>query len=216
LLLIGISSIKNMAFWIIVSIPTTTRSLSALTKEASAVKYGASRLRTVYTFATIGCLLIFSLQAVFNYFMAKKSGSDPFPHKAIAFLKQYPPAGNLFSIYNWGGYLTWQLPEKKMFIDGRMNSWRRSNYIKNESSDAFKDFQGLMSGLIPLTSAINTYRITTFLLPIQKPTLQNPIDRPIAGLFSKEKPTTDIYEQLTKLHWVKIYNDSTSVIYQKP
>ncbi|MFO3795684.1 MAG: hypothetical protein ACK8QZ_00095 [Anaerolineales bacterium] len=42
-----------------------------------------------------------------------------YPHGAIAWLRQNRPPGRLFNSYNWGGYLTFNLPEYPVFIDGR-------------------------------------------------------------------------------------------------
>lgn len=46
-----------------------------------------------------------------------------YPCQAIEFLKQQPEKGNLFNRYEWGGFLIWQLPEYKIFVDGRMPAW---------------------------------------------------------------------------------------------
>ena len=42
------------------------------------------------------------------------------PVKAVTYLRQTSPSGNLFNSYNWGGYLIWSLyPDMPVFIDGR-------------------------------------------------------------------------------------------------
>jgi hypothetical protein len=41
------------------------------------------------------------------------------PVNAVAFLRDNHPAGRLFNMYNWGGYLLWELPEYPVFVDGR-------------------------------------------------------------------------------------------------
>jgi len=38
-------------------------------------------------------------------------------------LRQQPEKGNIFNRYEWGGFLIWQLPEYKVFVDGRMPAW---------------------------------------------------------------------------------------------
>ena len=40
---------------------------------------------------------------------------------------------NIFNSYNYGGFLIYELPEHKYYIDGRMPSWRtsRDNYFNN-------------------------------------------------------------------------------------
>ena len=59
-----------------------------------------------------------------------QASSLSYPQKAIEFLKAQPDkslpdgkAGNLFNRYEWGGFLIWQLPEYKVFVDGRMPAW---------------------------------------------------------------------------------------------
>ncbi|MGB2962595.1 MAG: hypothetical protein WBB69_01275 [Anaerolineales bacterium] len=42
-----------------------------------------------------------------------------FPVGAVSYLKEKKPPGRLFNAYNWGGYLTWRLPEYQVFVDGR-------------------------------------------------------------------------------------------------
>ena len=41
------------------------------------------------------------------------------PAGAVTWIKINQPQGLLFNSYNWGGYLTWELPEYPVFIDGR-------------------------------------------------------------------------------------------------
>jgi MFS family permease len=49
----------------------------------------------------------------------------PYPCKAIEYLKSQPAGNrNLFNRYEWGGFLIWQLPEYKIFVDGRMPAWK--------------------------------------------------------------------------------------------
>lgn len=42
------------------------------------------------------------------------------PYSAVVYLRSHPQKGNMYNIYNWGGYLDWQLPELKVFVDGRL------------------------------------------------------------------------------------------------
>ncbi|HTP04711.1 MAG TPA: tetratricopeptide repeat protein, partial [Nitrospirota bacterium] len=41
------------------------------------------------------------------------------PQDAVAFIRQARLQGNMYNYYDWGGYLIWALPEKKVFIDSR-------------------------------------------------------------------------------------------------
>ncbi|MEK7611345.1 MAG: hypothetical protein AAB486_03170 [Patescibacteria group bacterium] len=40
------------------------------------------------------------------------------------FTKKYPDlTGNIYAMYEWGGFLIWQLPKAKVFADGRTPAW---------------------------------------------------------------------------------------------
>ncbi len=41
------------------------------------------------------------------------------PVKAVEYIRATHPEGRMFNEYNWGGYLTWALPEYPVFVDGR-------------------------------------------------------------------------------------------------
>ncbi len=45
------------------------------------------------------------------------------PYSAVQFLRSREEKGAIFNRYEWGGYLIWQLPEYKIFVDGRMPAW---------------------------------------------------------------------------------------------
>ncbi|MCL2002091.1 hypothetical protein FWG76_01660 [Candidatus Saccharibacteria bacterium] len=47
----------------------------------------------------------------------------PYPKDAVSYLRENPCAGEIFNDYDVGGYLIWQLPGQKVYIDGRMPSW---------------------------------------------------------------------------------------------
>ena len=45
------------------------------------------------------------------------------PYSAVKYLSDENINGNIFDFYTWGGYLSWQLPDSKVFIDGRMDNF---------------------------------------------------------------------------------------------
>jgi hypothetical protein len=42
-----------------------------------------------------------------------------FPSAAVTFLEQRHSDAPMFNSYDWGGYLIWRLPQRKVFVDGR-------------------------------------------------------------------------------------------------
>ena len=45
--------------------------------------------------------------------------SSFFPVKAVNFLRQNPQPGPLYNPFDWGGFLTWYMPDYPVAIDGR-------------------------------------------------------------------------------------------------
>ncbi|MFH0905549.1 MAG: hypothetical protein V1826_02405, partial [bacterium] len=52
--------------------------------------------------------------------------SGGYPIDAIQWAKANPDkiGRKLFNEYDWGGFLVWQFPEQRVFVDGRMPFWR--------------------------------------------------------------------------------------------
>lgn len=71
--------------------------------------------------------VVFCGVAVFGLFCSftRTQKSDPlsYPYEAVDFLKNQKEGGVIFNRYEWGGFLIWQLPEYKFFVDGRMPAW---------------------------------------------------------------------------------------------
>src|SRR6185312_1980103 len=87
-----------------------------------------------------------------------------YPAAAVAYLHRHLPKQQIFSTYDWGGYLDWQLPEKKVFIDGRMPSWRWQANIKGESNIAFDEYKNVLNGNISFIRFADKYHIDTLLV----------------------------------------------------
>ena len=99
----------------------------------------ASRIVFGLIFLSAGIIFIENiLWARDHKFWAERAG---YPYEAIQFIKENPGkfSGRMFNNYTWGGYLIWQLPEHKTFVDGRMPSWRTMDSEGNEQS-VFEDY----------------------------------------------------------------------------
>ena len=54
-----------------------------------------------------------------------QKGQIVYPCQAI---KKFPQlTGNVFNTHEWGGFLIWQKPNNRVFVDGRMPAWRDEN-----------------------------------------------------------------------------------------
>jgi hypothetical protein len=55
-----------------------------------------------------------------------------FPKDAVEFLRTKSQPARIYNVYDWGGYLQYWLPERKVFIDGRANTvYSSAFYIEN-------------------------------------------------------------------------------------
>lgn len=54
-----------------------------------------------------------------------QKGQIAYPCQAIEKFPQL--TGNVFNTYEWGGFLIWQKPNSRVFVDGRMPAWKDEN-----------------------------------------------------------------------------------------
>lgn len=219
----GLSSIRHIPLWIFVAFPMTAQGLAFFAKKVETIPFALSRLRKVLIgFFLLCCLLaLFDLQGMIVSLFQKKVVIT-YPDQAVSYLHTHPPKGKLFSTYNWGGYLIWKLPEQKVFIDGRMPSWRRDP-VDGESAYAFFDYQKFLSGELSFSHVVKQYRITTILIPSPKKEKKTPfldrLDHFSNQFFHLPLPEKDPYAILRKTlrekHWYVVYQDKTAVIYQQ-
>ena len=86
--------------------------------------------------------------------------AEAFPEKAVPYVRSLAGRGNLLNDFNWGGYLEWEAPEVKEFIDPR--------------NDIF-EHEGVMSDYLRATkvddtfAVLNKYRIQYVLLAEDTP-----------------------------------------------
>ena len=67
--------------------------------------------------------------------------AEKLPVRAADYLRRNPPPAPLFNSYQWGGFLTWYLPEYPVAIDAR-----RGLYPEERELDYFK----VMNAEIPI------------------------------------------------------------------
>ncbi len=144
----------------------------------------------------------------FNYF------GDKYPRDAVYFLKNHPEYDGLKLVerYGWGGYLIWTLPERKLFIDGRLPQYPfAGRSLLEEYLDFFNKDR--------IEGKINEHNIGMFLIPAKKDYLKLGWFEKYVLLLNEEK--INIYNDELKDYldgsakWRLAYRDETSDIYIK-
>ncbi|MBI3485951.1 hypothetical protein HY025_03300 [Candidatus Daviesbacteria bacterium] len=223
LLVMTLTSQRNAPFWTILALSLTIESLNLLKLDVSKIKYGIKRLNILGKIFFIICLLIFVFQTVYFLNRAQISSEEKFyPKQAINFLKIHQVKGNLFSPYAWGGYLIWKLPETKLFIDGRMPSWKNTNSPSNEETNAYKKYREIVYDKGDFEKLAQKYQIKTVLwfkpTPKTPPTLADIYLQKLEELFNQpiDNLGDDYFiKNLLVGHWKLVYQDQIAVIYQK-
>ena len=120
---------------IVALLPALVSFIDGLTKDARAVfKILGPMLKVLAIFL----LVIFFLQATDFFLRAGRAYHDDFeysrelkkaplgcdyPVGAVQYLKSNLVPERMLNDYNWGGYLVWKLPDRKVFVDGRMDNF---------------------------------------------------------------------------------------------
>lgn len=101
--------------------------------------------------------------------------------------------GNIFTMYEWGGYLIWKIPSAKVFVDGRMPAWATQN-----GESPYTTFLNIIQTKKGWNEELRKYK-TNYLL------IQN-------GTFLDLKLQE---EKSKKYGWEELYRDSLAVLYKK-
>jgi hypothetical protein len=108
-----------------------------------------------------------------------------FPVAAVRYLSTHPQDGNMFNMYEWGGYLEWNLPQAPTFIDSRTDIFEYRGVVKHYfDMSTFNDSQELL----------DSYHIFYVLYPAGTP----------LSYFLSKSP-----------QWERIYGDNLAVIYRR-
>jgi len=187
----GFLSWRNMPVYIVLTLPLWVLSMKNLVGETLS---SMSRSKLVIFLLFLATLFIGWQRGVQTFPLVnsseKAAQAGNYPYGAVQYIKkhidQFP--GQMFNEYNWGGYLTWQLPEKKVFIDGRMAIWQLPD------RNPFEDHDNFLSGKINYAQVIDKYDIDW-------------------ALIFPQRVASHI---LVNADWQIVYQDEISIILKKP
>lgn len=98
----------------------------------------------------------------------KEMMATAYPVGAVRYLRQHSGVGKMFNSDLWGGYLIWAIPERKVFIDGRMDIYEYGGILRDyynfinlqENPERFFQKYGLKAALVkpgdPITRFLQT------------------------------------------------------------
>lgn len=217
----SILSVRHTPLWAIIAVPIMIDGFGFLYDEVSKKKFGLKRYYQMGKYAAVFFTVLFILDSVITISGKRNLREDVFyPKSAVEFLKSQNISGEVFSSYNWGGYLIWKYPEKKVFIDGRMPSWRWKAAKASESNFARDDYIKLLNGEIPYEEVFSKYNIDAVLF---HPFVAKEKPKGILAFLNRLLEITNplgkmvtFSEEIDKdQNWEKIYEDKVAVIYRR-
>jgi hypothetical protein len=198
------------------------KGLGFFQKDVENISHAKERLMIMYRILTIVFLSIFTIQTLLSIRSSYFGREGIFyPKDAVHFLKSNQVEGEIFAEYGWGGYLIWKLPEKRVFIDGRMAIWHTPNPEGSDLPNAFDSYLKIVKGEIDYQDIFDRYNIHVVLWPKTQTNsdiftnIQNKVNRLLTTLQIK-KDDYSFLETLENDGWIKIYEDNVSIIYKKP
>jgi len=115
----------------------------------------------------------------------ERSVNDQYPVQAVSYLQSHSYSGPIMNYYLWGGYMNWQDPRLKVFIDGRADIF--------EYRGVFGDYLSLLSAG-NASGILNKYNARYVLFPPDEPL---------------------IYALQHDPSWKTIYSDRISVLMER-
>ena len=210
------SSVRHIPLFLVIATPLILTALKYFEAELGKIKFGLVRYNKIGKFALAGGILIFGIQT----FSAVRgavglSESSFYPQGAVSYLEQNGICGRLFNDYGWGGYLTWKMPSERLFIDGRMPSFRWNASLPGQSNWVMKEYTGVLTGGVGFDKVFPKYNVGTVLLPVDKPdSLYIRLTSKLERFFTETEPYK-LKDELAKNSWAEVYKDNIAVIFKR-
>jgi hypothetical protein len=177
-----LASISSVRYYLIFMAGTVRFFEEAFEK----LKHQIVELHNRWTMLYFVVLITLSIVCIGLYKDSK--AQTPLPEKAAAYLGINGCSGNIFNFYDFGGFLLGKNPEQRLFIDGRMPSW------KYNGIDIFDLYEKTYASSTVREKVFKEYNITCV----------------VAG---KSRP--DIILELTAQGWQTVIDEPNSVLLEQ-
>lgn len=217
----GLMAARHFQLYLLVSMPITFDALYFVYKDIEKIRFGKKRFFFSLKFLTFFSIIFFVTRIfLFADSLNGVEKNSFYPVEAVNYLKTNLPEGQIFSLYDWGGYLNWKLPEKKVFVNGFMPLWSREVAPEGESVNAYREFVDVFKDKVDYDEVFDKYGVEMVLLPVEKELtwidkFSKMISEYFGRIFERETPD-DLIVRLKEDNWEVVYEDETSLIFRKP
>lgn len=192
LFLLGLYAVRFMPLFILLTLPQVISSVSLFEHNQLMRMVKKGRVLTLGRIYLAVFTIVICLQMVVTTVWDLNSDGQiaktrEYPKDAIVWLKNNYNGERLFSLYDWGGYISWKAPQAKVFINGRMPSW------KKDSRNIFADYLTLVQLKPGWQEIIDNYKIDMILI-------------------KKDMPLAQILQSYS---WEIVYQQENQVVFKK-
>jgi hypothetical protein len=133
--ILALRHLRNIPLFVLLSVPLWAELLEACLQRVLALEPMSRKTVKRWQLAGTFALGFFAVVmgsdhlknvATAGLFPAHYYRTSDYPIEAIMWIREHPEqvGARMYNDYGYGGFLLWWLPEKKIFIDGRMPTWR--------------------------------------------------------------------------------------------
>jgi hypothetical protein len=211
----AIKARRNFPLFFIASIPLIASASVAINKENLPKIYdylfNNRYLRFILIFTLFFAIFLVSLPANFtNKPFSNQKFCSSYPCAALREIKKLPQENlKIFNLYGWGGYLIWNWPDNKLFIDGRLPMLPVNGHSLLEEYYTFfsKD---------DVAEKLADYDINLVLQQKAKPASFNWFEKTFLGLKNQKTKENPIQTYLREQEdWQLVFEDEHSFVYYK-
>ncbi len=228
---LAFKSIRHWLLFIVVAEPLLASGVRYFSADiAQANRQKPFLPKTIRRLRIAAVALFFVLAGYFGYKIIVYQGMAV-PVQAVSFLREHrtPQAlrdTTLFNSYEWGGYLIGQIPDVKVFIDGRMPYWTdaQGNSILAEYMQFFNDerererilkSRGISMILLSNTSSVQDNFWRTHLPASVQEKIRRSLFFQKLNAWFRDEPRKDLATWLTEHGWTVMYQDPVAIIFTK-
>jgi len=221
----GLLSVRHIPLWVLVNLPMFVKSFVYFYDEASRIPGGRMRFNQLFKPFAVFFMGFFFLKSLYqiSFFSEIITEKYGYPRDAINFVKSLNPQGQIFSEYSWGGYLIWKMPEKKVFIDGRMATWKWNAGKKEETDYVMGDYIGIVDGSLRYSDFFDKYHVEVVIWPTERPktfyeVLEQKFQTPLRyfhRLIGVKIPDKSFGKVLEETGWDVLYKDDIATVYER-
>ncbi len=222
----ALSSLRHGALFVVVSVPVLAEVIGYFNEEFEGQKEKGVRINWFNKMVLGMVFLVWGwgvLMLGVEVYNSVAIGG--YPVGAVKYLVENGVRGRLFADYGWGGYLMWKLPDQKLFVDGRMPSWRylesakcKGLSAKGESCNAFAEYLEIVDK--GKTDILDKYGVETVMLKVAEKTkppkvLLDMLEKIHVKMKNSTEKDEGLESKLKGLGWREVYKDKVAVIYEK-